>query len=72
MNGLLVTQLSTSIDMVFSSLDTDGNGFLDRDELKAGFASMVCTCSSKDWPRSYQHPRYIHGPSFADFVLHPA
>ena len=34
-------QLSASIEKVFHSLDADGNGFLDRDELKAGFASMV-------------------------------
>ena len=34
-------QLSASIEKVFLSLDADGNGFLDRNELKAGFASMV-------------------------------
>jgi Ca2+-binding EF-hand superfamily protein len=34
-------QLAASTEKVFCSLDTDGNGFLDRDELKAGFASMV-------------------------------
>jgi p-aminobenzoyl-glutamate transporter AbgT len=28
---------------VFRSIDADGNGFLDRDELKAGFAAMVST-----------------------------
>jgi hypothetical protein len=35
-------QLAASIEKVFCALDTDGNGFLDCDELKAGFASMVC------------------------------
>jgi hypothetical protein len=34
-------QLSASIEKVFQCLDADGNGFLDRDELKAGFAAMV-------------------------------
>jgi Ca2+-binding EF-hand superfamily protein len=38
----VLRQLSASIEKVFHSLDADGNGFLDRNELKAGFASMVC------------------------------
>ncbi len=37
----MYAQLSASIDKVFRCLDADGNGFLDRDELKAGFAAMV-------------------------------
>jgi Ca2+-binding EF-hand superfamily protein len=37
----MYAQLSASIEKVFCCLDTDGNGFLDRDELKAGFAAMV-------------------------------
>jgi hypothetical protein len=36
-------QLAVSIEKVFCTLDADGNGFLNSDELKAGFASMVCT-----------------------------
>jgi hypothetical protein len=45
-------QLSLSIDKVFCSIDTDGNGFIDCNELKAGFASMVCTFSSlSHYPR---------------------
>jgi hypothetical protein len=38
---LVPAQLSASIEKVFRCLDADGNGFLDRNELKAGFASMV-------------------------------
>ncbi len=34
-------QLAASIERVFRSLDADGNGVLDRDELRAGFAAMV-------------------------------
>ena len=43
-------QLSASIEKVFQCLDADGNGFLDRDELKAGFAAMVS--SRPDIPAS--------------------
>jgi hypothetical protein len=39
-------QLSESINLVFRGLDSDGNGFLDRDELRAGFLCMVCFSSS--------------------------
>ena len=39
-------QFSASIEKVFCCLDADGNGFLDRNELKAGFASMVSSCPS--------------------------
>jgi hypothetical protein len=35
------SQVSGSIAKVFRCLDADGNGFLDRDELMAGFAAMV-------------------------------
>ena len=38
---MVYAQLSASIDKVFHCLDADGNGSLDRDELKAGFAAMV-------------------------------
>ena len=57
-------QLSLSIEKVFSSLDTDGNGFLDCNELKAGFASMVCTFS-KPIPLS----KTLHTPHFAALLI---
>ena len=37
----MYAQLAASIEKVFHCLDTDGNGLLDRNELKAGFAAMV-------------------------------
>jgi hypothetical protein len=53
----LSAQLSASIEKVFRCLDADGNGFLDRDELKAGFASMVCSR-----PYTPNHDIvYVHG-----------
>jgi hypothetical protein len=48
-------QFSASIEKVFCCLDSDGNGFLDRNELKAGFASMVSSCP--DIPN-----RGVHNP----------
>jgi hypothetical protein len=39
--ALMFAQLAASIERVFRSLDADCNGFLDRDELRAGFAAMV-------------------------------
>jgi hypothetical protein len=40
----MYAQLAASIEKVFRCLDADGNGLLDRNELKAGFAAMVRLC----------------------------
>jgi hypothetical protein len=59
-------QLSASIEEVFHSLDADGNGSLDLEELKAGFAAMVSSSHS-------HHPTpctpFVVSPLFALFSL---
>jgi hypothetical protein len=49
----VLEQLAASIEKVFLTLDADGNGLLDIEELKAGFASMVCN------NKRYQSVKYF-------------
>ena len=60
MLSLYVPQLSASIDEVFHSLDADGNGSLDLEELKAGFAAMVSSLHSHPPLTLPHYPYSLH------------
>lgn len=38
-------KIDTTLDEIFKTIDTDGNGFLDKDEFKKGFAEHPEVCS---------------------------
>ncbi len=44
----MVTKVGLNVEKVFKKYDTDGNGFIDCQELRALFTDLHCTLSEKE------------------------